>query len=145
VVNNRFDAVNPDSEGTKASPDYRFTVAPGETVTVKLRLTDQQWPSSNDPLNGEFDRVFLTRKLEADGFYARIIPSDLTEDAKNVMRQSLAGLLWSKQFYHYVQREWLEGDPAAPPPPAERKNGRNRRVCLRGQAVCEREISGGAH
>src|SRR5271165_6411472 len=126
VVNSRFDAVNPDSEGTKAAPDYRFTVAPGETVTVKLRLTDQEWQKSKDPLNGEFDRIFLTRKLEADEFYAGIIPSDLNEDAKNVMRQSFAGLLWSKQFYHYVQREWLEGDPAGPPPPGDRKNGRNK-------------------
>ena len=58
VVNSRFDAVNPDSEGTKAAPDYRFTVAPGETVTVKLRLTDQEWPAAKDPLNGEFDRMF---------------------------------------------------------------------------------------
>ena len=126
VVNGRIDAVNKAAEGTKAAPDYRFTVAPGETVTVKLRLTDQEWPAAKDPLNGEFDRMFMTRKLEADEFYERIIPDDLSEDAQNVMRQSFAGLLWSKQFYHYVQREWLEGDPAGPPPPAERKNGRNK-------------------
>ncbi len=126
VVNGRIDAVNKGAEGTKAAPDYRFTVAPGETVSIKLRLTDQEWPAAKDPLNGEFDRIFVTRKLEADEFYARITPGDLSEDAQNVMRQSFAGLLWSKQFYHYVQREWLEGDPAGPPPPAERKNGRNK-------------------
>ncbi len=95
-------------------------------MTVKLRLTDQEWLKSKDPLNGDFDRLFMTRKFEADDFYARVIPSDLPGDAKNVMRQSLAGLLWSKQFYHYVQCEWLEGDPAGPPPPGERKNGRNK-------------------
>ncbi len=126
VVNRRFDAVNKAGEGTKAAPDYGFTVASGETVTIKLRLTDQEWAASKDPLNGEFDRLFLTRKLEADEYYSRIIPEDLSDDAQNVMRQSLAGLLWSKQFYHYVQREWLEGDPAGPPPPTERKNGRNK-------------------
>jgi hypothetical protein len=126
VVNRRFDAANKAGKGTKAAPDYVFTVASGETVTIKLRLTDQEWAATKDPLNGEFDRVFMTRKLEADEFYSRIIPADVSDDAKNVMRQSFAGMLWSKQFYHYVQREWLEGDPAGPPPPEERKNGRNK-------------------
>jgi hypothetical protein len=126
VVNGRLDLVNRAAEGTKAAPDYRFTVAPGATVTVKLRLTDQQWPAGKDPLNGEFDRIFITRKLEADDFYERVIPEGLSSDARNVMRQAFAGLLWSKQFYHYVQREWLDGDPAGPPPPEQRKNGRNK-------------------
>ena len=126
VVNGSVNAVNKAGEGTKAAPDYRFTVAPNDTVAVKLRLTDQEWPVAKDPLTGDFDRVFTTRKLEADEFYSRIIASDLSADAQNVMRQSFAGLLWSKQFYHYVQREWLEGDPAGPPPPPERKNGRNK-------------------
>ncbi len=124
--NGRIDAVNPESHGTKAAPNYRFTVAPGETVRLKLRLTDESWPASKDPLNGEFDRVFLNRKLEADEYYATVIPDDLSEDAKNVMRQSLAGLLWSKQFYHYVQRDWLHGDQTQPEPPKERLAGRNR-------------------
>jgi len=125
VVSRRIDAVNAESEGTKAAPDYRFTVASGETATIKLRFTDQNWAPAKDPLNGDFDRLFLTRKLEADEFYDTVIPSDLSDDAKTVMRQSFAGLLWSKQFYHYVQREWLQGDPAGPPPPEERKSGRN--------------------
>jgi len=126
VVNGRLHAVREGGPGTKAAPDYRFTVAPGGTVTVKLRLTDQNWPASKDQLIGEFDRIFMLRKLEADDYYSRIIPADLTEDARSVMRQSFAGLLWSKQFYHYVQREWLQGDPAGPPPPPERLNGRNK-------------------
>jgi hypothetical protein len=126
VVNGRIDAVNAESEGTKAAPDYRLSIAPGQTATIKLRFTDQNWAPTKDPLNGEFDRVFLTRKLEADEYYATVIPGDLSDDAKNVMRQSIAGLLWSKQFYHYVQREWLQGDPVGPRPPQERKNGRNR-------------------
>jgi hypothetical protein len=126
VVNGRIDAVNADSHGTKAAPDYRFTVAPGETVVLKLRLTDASWPGTKDPLNGDFDRTFITRKLDADEFYSRIIPDDLSDDARNVMRQSIAGLFWSKQFYHYVQREWLHGDGTQPAPPAERFSGRNK-------------------
>ena len=54
-----------------------------------------------------------------------MIPQDLSSDAKNVMRQGFAGMLWSKQFYHYVIKDWLQGDPGNPPPPAERNKGRN--------------------
>ena len=126
IVNGRMDAVDAAGKGTKAAADYRFRITPGATASVRLRLTDQDWAASQDPLGAEFDRIFLARKQEADAFYSPIIPEDLTEDARNVMRQSFAGLLWSKQFYHYVLREWLDGDPAAPAPPAERKGGRNK-------------------
>jgi len=71
------------------------------------------------------DGILGTRKREAEEFYASVIPTTLSADARNVMRQALAGMLWSKQFYHYVVRDWLEGDPAQPAPPRERKNGRN--------------------
>jgi hypothetical protein len=73
----------------------------------------------------DFDRTFADRIREAGEFYATVIPADLAPDAKNVMRQAFAGMLWSKQFYHYVVRDWLEGDAACPPPPAERTGGRN--------------------
>ena len=126
IVNGRMNAVNAAGEGTKAATHYRFAIAPGETVSVRLRMTEQNWAASQDPFVSEFDRTFLARKQEADAYYSRLIPEDLTEDARNVMRQSFAGLLWSKQFYHYVVREWLDGDPATPSPPAERKVGRNR-------------------
>ncbi len=126
VVNGRTDAVNPDGYGTKAAAHYSFALAAGETVTLKLRLTNQNWPEIKEPLNGDFGKIFLDRQAEADEFYSRIIPQDLSDDAQNVMRQSIAGLLWSKQFYHYVQREWLHGDPAQPAPPAERYEGRNK-------------------
>ena len=69
--------------------------------------------------------MFAERMREADEFYSTVIPTDLAPDARNVMRQALAGMLWSKQFYHYVVRDWLKGDPGAPAPPAERVNGRN--------------------
>ena len=126
VVNGRTDAVNPDGYGTKAAAHYSFALAAGETVALKFRLTDQNWPEIKEPLNGDFDKTFLDRQAEADEFYSRIIPQELSEDAQNVMRQSIAGLLWSKQFYHYVQREWLHGDPTQPAPPAERSGGRNK-------------------
>jgi len=126
IVNGSTNAVNPDEQGTKAAAHYALMLGAGETKTIRLRLTDK--PLSNaaqKSLAKDIDKVFATRLKEADEFYQKIIPLDLSEDAKSVMRQSLAGLLWSKQFYHYVVRQWLEGDPAQPPPPQKRKQGRN--------------------
>ncbi|HEX6623156.1 MAG TPA: hypothetical protein VF064_05550, partial [Pyrinomonadaceae bacterium] len=125
VVNDDPRAVNPAQEGTKAAALYVLDIAPGETATVRLRLTDQSPASFVEVFGEEFERVFAERRREADEFYASVIPEDLTEDARNVMRQSFAGMLWSKQFYHYVVKQWLEGDPAQPAPPAERERGRN--------------------
>jgi hypothetical protein len=70
-------------------------------------------------------KTFELRRVEADQFYARRFPQERSEDAHSIMRQALAGMLWSKQCYHYDVRVWLEGDPGQPPPPAERKKGRN--------------------
>ncbi len=124
LVGGRKDAVNPARAGTKASAQYRLDVAPGETVTIRLRLTNA--PLVEAPFGRNFEAVIARRLREADEFYATVIPASLSHDAKGVMRQSLAGLLWSKQFYHYHVRRWLEGDPAGPPPPPERAGGRNR-------------------
>ena len=122
VVNGIDDAVNPARKGTKAAVHYRLEVpAQGERV-IRLRLTDQSDTAIDA---GKFDALFARRMKEADEFYSAAIPSGLSEDARNVMRQSLGGLLWSKQFYHYVVKDWLEGDPAGPEPPAERNRGRN--------------------
>lgn len=121
IVNGIKDAVNPEREGTKASVHYVLDVPPGETLTVRLRLTNRAEPD----FLADFDRVFADRKREADEFYATVIPGDLSSDAQNVMRQSFAGLLWSKQFYHYVVKEWLDGDAVQPQPPSERRGGRN--------------------
>ena len=117
--------VNPEQVGTKASAHYRRTLGPGESFTVRLRFTPEAWPLGEDPLTEEFDGIFATRKLEADEFYRDIVPDELSPDAKNVLRQAFGGLLWTKQFYHYVVKEWLDGDPAGPPPPEARKHGRN--------------------
>ena len=76
----------------------------------------------------DFDEIFAARKGEADEFYDAIAPVNLTSEHKAIQRQALAGLLWTKQFYYYIVEEWLKGDPASPPPPASRWNGRNARV-----------------
>ncbi|MGH9900403.1 MAG: MGH1-like glycoside hydrolase domain-containing protein [Pyrinomonadaceae bacterium] len=127
VVGGDRGAVNPAQTGTKAVAHYALTVAPGETATVRLRFTHQS-PSAGarGVFGDEFARVFDARRREADEFYATVTPEELSADARNVMRQSFAGLLWSKQFYHYVVKDWIEGDPSQPAPPAERRRGRNR-------------------
>jgi len=126
IVNGKTDAVNPAKTGTKAAAHYALTVGPGETKTVKLRLTDLVIPPANgDPCNGKFDSTFEERIRDANEFYDTVTPEHLTSDAKQVMRKALAGLLWSKQFYYYDMSSWLKGDPTGPPPPAERLTGRN--------------------
>ena len=122
VIHGVTDAVNPQGAGTKAAGCYRLTVPAGATATIRLRLSDA--PGCDNTFD-DFDRIFALRQQEADEFYATLIPQSLSEDARKVMRQSFAGLLWSKQFYHYVVNQWVDGDPAGPPPPEQRKHGRN--------------------
>jgi hypothetical protein len=124
VVNGTQRAVNPEHTGTKAAAHYRLTIEPGATQVIRLQI-------ANSALKGKgpfasFDTIFAERLREADEFYSTIIPQDLSSDAKNVMRQGFAGMLWSKQFYHYVVKDWLDGDPGNPPPPEVRRKGRNR-------------------
>jgi hypothetical protein len=125
VVHGARQAVNPALAGTKAAADYELSLAAGDSRTIRLRLTDKQPARPHLAFGPEFDHTFEARKSEADEFYAEVIPQELTHDAKNVMRQVFAGMLWSKQFYHYVVEQWLDGDPAFPAPPAERRHGRN--------------------
>jgi hypothetical protein len=115
-------AVNPELRGTRCAARYTVQMAPGEAVTLKLRLTDAMAP---EPFGALFDQTFAERIQDADGFYGTVIPAGLSEDGRAIMRQAFAGLLWSKQFYHYVVRGWLAGDPAFPSPPPERQLGRN--------------------
>ncbi len=123
VIHGAAGAVNPACTGTKAAVHHRLTIGPGETAVLRLRLTDSL--VLDDPLGAAFEAIFAARLAEADEFYAKVTPSDLSGDARNVMRQSFAGLLWSKQFYHYIVKDWLEGDPSLPPPPPSRRTGRN--------------------
>src|SRR3989441_1222961 len=123
IVHGATEAVNPEHTGTKAAAHYKLTVRAGETVVVRLRLADSDFKGKN--AFAGFDKTFALRRKEADEFYTTIIPQNLSADAQNVMRQGFAGMLWSKQFYHYVIKDWLQGDPGNPPPPQERRDGRN--------------------
>src|SRR5205085_8877960 len=124
VVHGARGAVNTAGTGTKAAAHHIIELAPGETRIIRARLTNSPSTASLD--DTQFDAVFEDRRREADEFYSTVIPADLSDDGYNVMRQAFAGLLWSKQFYHYVIRDWLDGDPAYPKPPSERRYGRNR-------------------
>jgi hypothetical protein len=130
VVHGRADAVDTRGVGTKAAAHVQWTLGAGESVTLRMRLLaeDEHTMPAGEPAPafGEaFERVLAARRSEADEFYATRLPAGIDAEEARVMRQAYAGLLWSKQFYHYVVRDWLDGDPAQPPPPASRRSGRN--------------------
>src|SRR5436309_2021641 len=111
-------AVNPALTGTKAALHYRLTVPANSEVVVKLRLAKGSGAASTaNDFGAEFDELFATRKEEADEFYAAVMPKHIDNDSANIMRQAFAGLLWSKQFYHFVVKQWTDGDDASAPPP----------------------------
>jgi len=124
LVHGRAGAVNPDRVGTKCAARYQLNIEPGRSAVVKLRLSRRS-PAAGASLGADFEAIFAARKREADEFYQTIIPGDVSPDARNVMRQALGGLLWSKQFYHYVVRDWQNGDANQPSPPESRRGGRN--------------------
>jgi hypothetical protein len=149
VVNGNQTAVNPQRTGTKCSAHYTLTVPAGGSRQIRLRLVNVAQPSpaasGSSPANNpppsrsikkqaqaaspssfaDFDSVFSQRLSEADEFYAALQHDNPDADARNVQRQAFAGMIWSKQFFYYDIPEWLKGDPAMPPPPPERKHGRN--------------------
>lgn len=115
VVHEQQDAVNPEKTGTKVAVHYHLTVQPGECRVVRLRLSRVAPPANAkgngavaNPFGNHFDDVLKARRQEADEFYGAVIPASLNADAANVMRQALAGMMWSKQFYHYDVDKWLE-------------------------------------
>jgi hypothetical protein len=120
VVHGRRDRVN-DAAGSKVAAHVRAIVEPGATFTVCIRFSPRTCAA---PFAG-FDLAFARRAQEADEFYAAVQAPHLTADERHVQRQALAGLLWSKQFYHFNVHRWLTGDPAQPAPPQERRRGRN--------------------
>ena len=122
VVGGQRTAVNPARHGTKACAHYTLSLAPGETRSIRLRLSNQSLAA---PF-ADHDAIFERRIREADEFYESRMPAELTVDERRVYRQAMAGLLWTKQFYYYDLDRWLRGDPASPAPPASRKRGRNR-------------------
>jgi hypothetical protein len=145
IVSGNHAAVNPGQTGTKAAILYKLTVGPGESAQIRLRLqksvpvsVSPRPASGNDsgkkhaadshPQPGPFaafDAIFAQRIAEADAFYADLQHGLADPDARNVQRQAFAGMIWSKQFFYYDVAAWTRGDPNRPPPPAERKHGRN--------------------
>ena len=115
---------NPDEKGTKAAFHYVLDIPAGGEAVIRLRLSAEQ-SAQPEPLTDAFDRTFAIRIREADEYYADRIPAALDVEERNVMRQAYAGLLWSKQFFHFSVKDWLEGDPAQPAPPEGRRFGRN--------------------
>src|SRR4030095_12789511 len=124
VVHGRRDAVNPEKKGTKASAHYALTVEARGSKTLRLRLSDVALAGVTSAKKGQigpfgsvFDNLMDSRRREAHEFYATVIPSALNADQTNVMRQALAGMMWSKQFYNYDVDKWLEergSDPFKP-------------------------------
>jgi Glycosyl hydrolase family 63 C-terminal domain len=109
IVHGRREAVNPERSGTKAAAHYEITVPAGSEIEIRLRLTDLAPVAlKEEPFGSDFDAVLAARRNEADEFYQSITPASVGEDAANVMRQALAGMLWSKQYYFFDADRWLE-------------------------------------
>jgi hypothetical protein len=126
VIDGEAGAVNPAHFGSKAAAHQRVVVEAGATASLRLRLrlgSAAEGTGGADPFAG-FEATFATRIAEADAFYEAVGGSALSVDERLVQRQAFAGLIWCKQFYHYDVNEWLDGDPADPPP-ASRRVGRN--------------------
>src|SRR5262249_18496005 len=124
LVERRREAINPAGTGTKAAAHYVLCLPAGSQVVVRLRLV-AAGEAPRAPFGIGFERTFDACIREAEEFYRSRMPAQLDDEERRVSRQGYAGLLWSKQFYHYDTRAWLEGDPAQPPPPVTRQAGRN--------------------
>ena len=122
VVGGHMDTVASNGQGTKAAAHAVFTVPPGGSVQLRARLR----PDADPDLPGSFDALLKARRDEADEYHAALAAGIADPDARRVHRQAVAGLMWTKQFYHLDVPLWLDGDPTPSPPPPERKRGRNR-------------------
>jgi hypothetical protein len=108
VVNGRQHAVNPEKKGTKVAAHYQVNVAAGHTAVIRLRLSSSVREEKGQPFGKAFDTLFDERRREADEFYQAVTPPSLSTDAANVMRQAIAGMLWSKQFFFFDGDNWLD-------------------------------------
>lgn len=122
IIHNNNELIKYKKGGTKAAPVFHQQVEGNSSITLKLRLSRQLL---NNPLGCEFDEIFSTRQKECDEFYENILPQKASKEEKNIQRQAFAGMMWSKQFYGYDVRDWLEGDKGLPTPPESRKFIRN--------------------
>ena len=121
LVHGKKEAVNTHHKGTKAAFNYELKIPAGGSKIIKLRLSADFY---SDPFK-DFDQIFKARISEADEFFEDIQKKITEKDNKDIQRQAIAGMLWSKQFFYYDVAQWLKGDPSQPPPPPERKKGRN--------------------
>ena len=121
LIHGLAEAVSPEQRGTKAAAHHRFEIGPGETRELHLRLSLEEHP---EPF-ADFDALFATREHEADEFYDELQVDIADLDQRRIQRQAFAGMIWSKQTFHYDVREWLRGDETQPPPPERRKHARN--------------------
>jgi hypothetical protein len=124
LVQGHPEALSPKASGTKVGVLYRLEIPAQGEVSVRLRLAMHELPAQTS-LGAEFERTFCERQTEADEFYRHHLPVGLTAEEQRIVRQAYAGMLWSKQFYHYIVRDWLEGDPQQPPPPPGHRLHRN--------------------
>jgi hypothetical protein len=124
LIDKEKKAVNPQQEGTKAAAHFQALIPPGASITIRCRLHHEQ-EDNNLPGFEQFDETFEARIRETDEFYASKAPEGLTEQETLVFRQGNAGLLWTKQFYHYVVENWIEKNPDGSPTPQQHKDGRN--------------------
>jgi hypothetical protein len=124
VIHGETSAVNLAGTGTKCAAWYVIDVAAGETKTLRLRLS-HEGEGSAQPFEG-FDAIFTKRIAEADHYHRTVRDAPMTDAERQIVRQADAGLVWSRQFYHYIVEHWLDGDPGQPAPPASRRQGRNR-------------------
>ena len=125
LIDGETRAVNPALAGTKAAGHLHVDIPAHGSTVVKLRLTAKEGPNPTDHPFADFDQIFHQRLDEADEFYNQVQRETLSADERNVQRQALAGMLWSKQLYYYDINQWLEGDPGLPDPPVDRTSGRN--------------------
>jgi hypothetical protein len=121
IVDNKVEAVSKNHKGTKGAFHYKCLVGSGKAEVIRLRLS----PALNQKPFADFEELFSKRKEEADEFYGEMQKGIAEADKKNVQRQAIAGMLWSKQFYNYNLAKWIKGDPNQPSPPKERLRGRN--------------------
>ncbi len=124
VVGGDRDAINPQNQGTIASPRYSLNIASGESVSIAFRLYSEK-EAPKRVFGKAFDSVFAQRIDEANAFYDSVAPKGIQAEELSIQRQAYAGLLWTKQFYHYSVHDWLRGDPEIAKPPQERWEGRN--------------------
>lgn len=126
VIEKEITAVNPRRIGSKVAAHYIMELQPGQEVQLRFRLARSDAPARHDPSDvATFDALFAQRESEAHEFFTALYPEQTSEEERNILRQGYAGLLWTKQFYHYIVQNWLEGDPGHPEPPGSRRFGRN--------------------